>query len=151
MREPHNVVVLVFRGGLDLDAPMFCVFRRSDDGHWQPVQGGVEHGETPVEAARRETAEEAGLTVVDQLHELDMVSAVPRTHFAANEYWPSDVYVVRKHYFALGLGDQGRITLSDEHSEFTWVSYDDAQAILTYDDDRTALWELSQRIRHAGL
>lgn len=149
MREPRNVVVLIFRQGLD--APEFCVFRRADDGRWQSVQGGVELGETLVEAARRETAEEAGLTIVGSLHELDMVSGVPRTHFTASVHWPKDVYVVRKHYFALGLGDPNSITLSDEHSELRWASYDEAWATLTYDDDRTALLELSERIRRADL
>ncbi|HEX2589477.1 MAG TPA: NUDIX domain-containing protein [Gaiellales bacterium] len=39
------------------------LIRRADDGRWAMPGGWVEPGETPAEAAVRETAEETGLTV----------------------------------------------------------------------------------------
>ena len=38
------------------------------------------------------------------------------------------------------------IQLSPEHSEFKWLGYDEAMRVLTWETNRTALWELGQRL-----
>jgi dATP pyrophosphohydrolase len=148
VRQPAQVVVYPFR--VTADGPEYAIFRRADDGCWQGVAGGVEAGEDLVTAARRETVEEAGL-VGGSMYRLDMVSGVARIWFAASRYWPDDLYIVTKHHFALDVGDSAPVVLSHEHSEFRWASYDEAAAGLSYDDDRTALWELDARLRAADL
>jgi ADP-ribose pyrophosphatase YjhB (NUDIX family) len=51
--------------------------RRADDGRWEPVAGVIEPGEHPAEAARREIAEEAGVTaVVERVAGVDVSPAV---------------------------------------------------------------------------
>ena len=45
------------------DANRVLLARRSDTGRWHPIGGGVEPGEDPAEACRREVLEETGLTV----------------------------------------------------------------------------------------
>ena len=37
-------------------------------------------------------------------------------------------------------------TLSDEHTEFTWGSYELALEMLKWDSNRNALWELNFRL-----
>ncbi len=37
--------------------------------------------------------------------------------------------------------------LSKEHSEYKWVSIKEAQTILCWDSNKTALWELEERIK----
>ncbi|MEV0165290.1 NUDIX hydrolase [Nonomuraea fuscirosea] len=147
MRRPVNVIVIVFRAG-----PEYAVFQRADDGHGQSVSGGVEQGEDLVAAARRESAEESGLPVsMAPLYRLDMVSGVEKACFAAAAHWPDDLYIVPKHYFALDITGLGEIVLSDEHRAVRWMAYGDARTALRYDDDRTALWELDQRLRRSRL
>ncbi|SEH02390.1 dATP pyrophosphohydrolase [Nonomuraea solani] len=150
MREPYNVVVYVFRtvaGG-----PEYAVFQRSDDGHWQGVSGGGEAGEDPPATARRESAEEAGLPETAPLYELDMISGVEKECFAAAASWPEGLYIVTKHYFAIDVTSQeDEIVLSGEHRAVGWLAYEAAREILRYDDDRTALWELDQRLRRDHL
>ena len=150
MRQPCSVLVFPFRR--DADGPLFAVFRRSDDSNWQSVAGGVEGDETLVEAARRETAEEAAITTRHPLYKLDMVSGVAKTWFAARKYWPDDLYIVEKHFFGMDVTDEAdAIALSREHDDFRWTTYDNAESMLRYDDDKTALWELDERIRRGDL
>lgn len=150
MRQPRNVIVLLFRfAGA---GPWYAVFRRADDGCWQGVEGGAEQDEDLVTAARREAAEESGLTGGYPLYQLDMTSGVRRTRFAASKHWPSGLYIVTRHFFAMDVtAESNPVTLSHEHSEFRWAPYEDASAILRYDDDKTALWELDSRFRGGDL
>jgi 8-oxo-dGTP pyrophosphatase MutT (NUDIX family) len=61
-----SVAVLPFRGDGRL-----LVVRLADTGQWATIGGAVEPDESPEEAARRETEEEAGVTV-----ELEGIRAV---------------------------------------------------------------------------
>jgi|SRR5882757_2690303 len=150
MREPFTVLVFLFRAAPD--GPSYAVFRRADDANWQSVSGGMETGETLAEAARRETLEETGMPASNPLYQLDMVSGVEKTDFAASEHWPADLYIVRKHFFAMdATTESSEVTLSDEHSEFRWMPYQDAYDALRYDDDKTALWELDFRLGRGDL
>jgi dihydroneopterin triphosphate diphosphatase len=145
MREPFTVLVFLFRS--TADGPRYAVFRRADDANWQSVSGGMETGETLRAAARRETLEETGMPATNPLYELDMVSGVEKSCFKAAEHWPADLYIVPKHFFAMDVTTENRpISLSDEHSEFRWMSYVEAYDALRYDDDKTALWELDTRL-----
>ena len=149
MRQPLQVIVFPFR--MTAAGPEYAIFHRADDGCWQGVAGGVEDGEDLVTAARRETAEEAGLAG-SPVYKLDMVSGVARTWFAASRYWPGDIYIVAKHHFAMDVTlEPAPVVLSREHSEFRWAPYGAASAALRYDDDKSALWELDARLRAGDL
>ncbi|MEC8990461.1 MAG: hypothetical protein VX656_04385 [Candidatus Latescibacterota bacterium] len=38
------------------------------------------------------------------------------------------------------------IVLSAEHAEVRWLNFDDAHQLAKYDGNKTALWELDQRL-----
>jgi dihydroneopterin triphosphate diphosphatase len=144
MRAPLQVLVIPFRrtaAGLE-----FAVLRRSDAGWWQFVAGGGEDDESPQQAAERETREELGITVNDCLLPLDARATVPRSCFPASDAWGHEVYVIPEHCFAIHTGDSP-LVLSGEHSEVRWVSYDQACSMLRWDSNRTALWELNERLK----
>ena len=48
--------------------------------------------------------------------------------------------------FSFGVAYHGEIVLSDEHTGYRWLLYQDACEILKYDSNRTALWELNERL-----
>jgi dATP pyrophosphohydrolase len=145
MRQPIAVLVFLFRS--TPFGPEYAVFKRADDGNWQSVSGGVEADEDLPMAARREVVEETGLSRDNPMYKLDMVSAVARDAFAASVFWPAELFVVPKHYFAMDVSEDHRdLVLSQEHTQMAWLQYDDAQGTLRYDDDKTALWELNSRI-----
>lgn len=147
-RAPFNVLVLLYRearaGSFE-----YAVFRRADQGFWQPVAGGGEDDETPVQAARRETMEETGLDLGEAFIKLQTVAPVRVTHFSESWRWGEFVYVIPQYCFAVRMR-QGEITLSPEHTDYRWLGYTEADELLKYDDNRTALWELNQRLLGKG-
>ena len=144
MRAPLQVLVIPFRraaAGLE-----FAVLKRSDADYWQFVAGGGEAGEAPAQAARREAREEVGIAADAPLLELDSMTTVPKTCFAAAESWGPEVYVVPEHCFAVDVAGAA-LVLSNEHTDLRWVSYDQAFSLLKWDSNRTALWELNERLK----
>ncbi len=142
MRAPFQILVIPFR--MTATGPEFAIFRRSDSDHWQFVAGGGEDDETPEQAAGRETEEEAG--IVGPFMSLDSFSTVPRSCFTAADSWGRDVFVIPQHCFAIDAGSR-EIVLSSEHTEFRWVSFEEASGLLKWDSNRNALWELNERLK----
>jgi dihydroneopterin triphosphate diphosphatase len=146
-RAPFQVLVLPYRAtGRSLEFAVLC---RSDDGRWQGIAGGGEEGETPLEAARREASEEVGIPPGVPFLALDALCSVPVYCFKESAAWGEDRYVIPEHSF--GVDCSGiELVLSDEHREACWLPFVEAHRRLTYESNRTAVWELHQRLRGLG-
>jgi dihydroneopterin triphosphate diphosphatase len=127
----------------------YAVFKRADEGFWQGISGGGEDGESPLEAARREAFEEAGLAPDLDFLQLDTVDSIPVTFYRDSQLWGDDVYVVPQYCFGV-RADHQVITLSWEHTEYCWLPYEEARARVKYDGSKTALWELDRRLSSRG-
>lgn len=97
----------------DADGKMLVLKRSSADDHkpgvWETVGGGMDREETPQQALAREIAEETGLTV--EVRE------------------PFNVFTFKKDTGEFKVGITflcdyagGDVTLSDEHTEYRWIS-----------------------------
>ncbi len=148
-RAPLNVLVFPFRESKD-GSLEFALFRRSDDGFWQPISGGGEDGEAPIEAARREAFEEATMPQSAKYFMLKTAVSIPVSAFEARHLWPKDQYVILGHYFAVEAHEI-EIVLSYEHTEYRWVSYQQGRDLLYWHHDQTALWELNERLLNDDL
>ena len=148
-RAPFQVLVLLFRlvGAGEAE---FAVLRRTDDGHWQGIAGGGEDDETITEAARREALEEAAVPPTARFYRLKTQDFVPVSCFPGATEWPQDTYVVPQHFFACDATGLEPM-VSDEHSDLVWLPYGEAHDRLRYDSNKTALWELSERLRRQDL
>ena len=54
--------------------------------------------------------------------------------------------MIPEYCFAVKLTDE-EIKLSGEHTEYSWERYSSARGMLKYAGNRTALWELDEKIR----
>ncbi len=147
-RAPFQILVLPYRV-LDDGEYEYAVFSRSDDDCWQGIAGGGEDDETPLQAAKREAREEAGIAAASAFFPLETVASVPVTCCAESTLWGDRLYVVPQYAFGVDA-TRAEIRLSDEHREFRWRVFSLAERLLKYDSNRVALWELNQKIRGLG-
>lgn len=146
-RAPFQVLVIPYRLHCSGEHE-FAVFQRADRSMWQFIAGGGEDLEMPMDAARREAFEEAGISHELPWLRLDSLATVPRCVFPGGAHWPKELYVVPEHCFAVAVDGQ-ELTLSAEHHRVEWMQYDQARSRLTWDSNRNALWELRERLRQA--
>ena len=125
----------------------FCLFQRSDMGIWQFIAGGGEEEDISIiESAKREAFEEAGISKTCNFFKLDTCCSIPADCFRdAEALWGQDCFVVPEYAFAVKV-ENTSLQLSREHTEYEWATYARAHAMLQYDSNRTALWELNRRL-----
>ena len=143
MRAPFQILAIPYR--FKNEKPLYCVLRRSDCDQWQFIAGGGEDSETPAEAAKREIYEEGGVCAKG-LTPLTSMCYVKADCFSekARANWTRDTYVIPEYSFAFECGED--INISDEHTELLWLTYDEAIEKLKWDSNKTALYELNERL-----
>lgn len=147
-RAPFQVLVYPYRRANDGNFE-YALFKRSDAGYWQAIAGGGEDAETPLEAARREAFEEAGLPLDSDFIQLDTRESIPVTEFQDNHLWGDQVFVIPQYCFGV-LVQERLIVLSSEHSAYRWLAFQPAYDLVRFEGNRTALWELDKRLQGKG-
>ena len=143
-RAKFQVLIIPFRiteNGIS----EFAVTKRSDMDVWQFLSGGGEDDETPMQASKREANEEGNIPYDCKMVRLDSTASIPAINFLAHKEWGDDVYVIPEYSFGVEIKGQD-LTLSVEHTELQWLKNEEAVAMLTFDSNKTALWELNERI-----
>ena len=94
------------------------VLKKSDDGLWCLPGGWMDVGETPLETARREVREEAGVEIE------------PLGYIAINTKGPDTHSNLVCHQINILVASKlikkaTKINLSHEHSEYRWINLDE--------------------------
>ena len=115
------------------EANKILLLRRSESDVRRPLQwdipgGHTDGGELADEAAVRETKEEAGIDL--QLRKLQLV-------YATSEVVKDGLNVTWLFYIAHVKNPQ--ITLSSEHQEYAWKTFDETIAEIDYDRQKKVL------------
>ena len=144
MREPYQILAIPYR--IVDGTPLFCIFRRADGSYWQFIAGGGENGETPIEAAKRETIEEIGVEPKD-IKQLTCIAYVPAEVIAESrrQHWDKNTYVIPEYSFAFECDLEP--LLSNEHTEYKWLTYDEARKLLKWDSNKVAMYEINCQLR----
>lgn len=145
MREPYQILSIPYR--VVDGTPLFCVFRRADSSYWQFIAGGGENGETPIEAAKRETIEEISIDPKN-IKQLTCVAYIPAEVIAENrrKHWDKNTFVIPEYTFVFECDSD--LTLSKEHSEYKWLTYDEARKLLKWDSNKVAMYEVKCRLEN---
>jgi 8-oxo-dGTP pyrophosphatase MutT (NUDIX family) len=107
-------------------------------GHWGFVKGQIERGEKPEETARRELREETGIreaAAIDGFEE-------KISYF----YKRQGETVYKEVVYRLFHVKSGQIVLSDEHTDYAWLSYSLARKRLTHQNAKHVLWKAQQTL-----
>ena len=143
MRKPKQVLVFLYRKNEDENYE-YCIFYRDKLKFWQGISGGVEDDESLIETVKREVFEETGICVND-MYQLSSISSIPVVDITKESSCDNDVYVVPEYSFGVPLENHD-IHLSSEHKEYKWCLFDETYEKLKFDSNKTALWELNQRL-----
>lgn len=106
----------------------FLIIKRSpeDGGFWQPLTETMEEGETILGSLRRGLAEEVGVadakSFTDQIYRF--------------EFKNKSDHSITEFVYGVELAPEQKITLSHEHTDFAWLSYEDAVAKLEKENNR---------------
>ena len=135
--ERRAAGVLLYRldaGGL----PRFLLLRHTEGGHWSPPKGHRNAGETDVEAALRETIEEAGIAP----RSLDPAFRIEIRYQVLRGGRPTPKSVL----YLLGEAAQGEVRLSAEHTEFRWVRPEEIPALIPFENLRRVFAAAAERL-----
>jgi 8-oxo-dGTP pyrophosphatase MutT (NUDIX family) len=128
MKHIHSAGIIIYRTTYTIE---YLVLKYSA-GHWDFAKGKMEDNETKEQAALRELLEETGLTTTIDEHFEETFS------YIFNDY-DGEKAEKTVSFFLGQVPSSAAVTLSDEHSDYRWLSYEDARNLLTYDNAKDVL------------
>jgi 8-oxo-dGTP pyrophosphatase MutT (NUDIX family) len=102
-----------------------------DAGHWDFPKGGIEEGESELDAVIREVREETGIA------DLKLVEGFRQT--ISYQFKSTEGEINKTVVFYLGNTSTFKVTLSHEHRAYAWLKFEDALEQLTFDTARSVL------------
>jgi lipoyl(octanoyl) transferase len=147
MRTGSEVAVFVTRH----DATEVLLLRRSPEqgGYWHVVAGGIETGESPQEAARRELREETGLIaeIGVGVEVVEFANPLPGGPAERRDHSDTSLLQVPVTCYSVEAPKDWEPTLDWEHDAHLWRDPHEAFAMLRWSGTTQALW---QRVRCSG-
>lgn len=104
-------------------------------GHWEPIAGKIEKGETAWQTALRELLEETGLAA-NELYSADTLEAF---------YSPRSDLIDLTPVFVAIVDEAARVRLSKEHDAFAWLTAAQAEEKLVFSEQRRILRHIETR------
>jgi dATP pyrophosphohydrolase len=141
---PISVLVVIHTPGLEV----LLIERANHRGFWQSVTGSIEAGESLLQTAVRETAEETGIEA-DPARFVDWQRKNSYEIFPVwrHRYAPGVTHNT-EHVFSLEVPHRIVATLREgEHTQAVWLGHVQASALCFSSTNRDAILELPQRMK----
>lgn len=146
MRLPIQIEAILFKrtDGTIQYLLLKTVPRRGE--FWQPITGGLEEGETKIEALKREIREETGIKnimkIIEDVHYYEPIDPplieFLKKHGQACKY-------LKQYAFGVEVSSEEKVILDGkEHSEFKWCSVQGALGLLKWKGNKEALEKLNE-------
>ncbi len=134
-RFERSAGIIVFR--VENGKPMYLLLKHPS--YWGFPKGHLEDGETEEDTARRELAEETGLTGVEIVPDFREVI----------EYWfkRGGDSIHKKVIFFLAKTDNPELKLSSEHEEAGWFDFHEAERRARYRSQRALLKKAHEKVK----
>jgi len=134
-RFERSAGVIVFR--IENGRPLYLLLKHPS--YWGFPKGHLEDGETEEDTARRELAEEAGLTEVEIVPDFREVI----------EYWfkKEGHSIHKKVIFFLARTENTDLTLSSEHEDAGWFDFVESERRARYRSQRALLRKANERVK----
>lgn len=143
MRVPYQVLIIPFiKEG---NKYYYAVFRRKDLDIWQFIAGGGKDDETPLETAKREVYEETLIDKKSHYIRLASTTTIPAVNIHGLKW--GDIIMIPEISFGVEAPTK-ELKISSEHTQYLWLSCNDAMNRLRYDSNKSALWELDYRLKN---
>lgn len=120
--NPLNKVLLVFQ---------------TKNQYWEFPKGKIEHGEKELDTLRREIQEETGITEY---------RIFPRFRRTMQYDFQFEGKRIRRQVIYFLIKTRQRVRVSDEHSQYKWLTFDQAKKFLKHRNQVELLTEVERRV-----
>ena len=128
MIEETSAGIILFRKE---EAKKVFLLLHYPSGHWDFVKGKMEKGESTHQTAIRETKEETGITDITFVENFE--------EWIEYNFKYKGELVQKKVVFFLAETKTKEITISHEHSGYTWMDYNSSMEKTTFDNAKIIL------------
>jgi len=133
MLEARSAVAILY---LDSTDDKLFLLLNYPSGHWDFVKGNIEKDENLKQTVLREIKEETGISQVNFVDDFED---------KIEYYYQRDGELVHKEViFFLATTTTREVTLSDEHLDYTWLTFSDAIKKLTYKSAQKLLRKIKE-------
>jgi len=139
MRLPIQVQAILYRK--TNTKTQYLLLKRISDtgGFWQPVTGGIEKGETRIQALKSEVKGETGIKnlakIINDIHYYEFSDLFKRENRQR---------LIKEYAFGVEVSPNEKITISWEHTEYKWCSFQEALKLLKWKENKEALKKLNK-------
>jgi 8-oxo-dGTP pyrophosphatase MutT (NUDIX family) len=150
MRLPIQIEAILFKRSYGKIRYLLLKTNPERGGFWQPITGGLEEGETKIEALKREIREETGITniikIIENVHYYEVLDPSLIEYFKRHGHAYTHV---KEYAFGVEVSSDEEVILDEkEHSEFKWCSFQEALNLMRYKGYKDALKKLDRILSH---
>lgn len=149
-RVPLQVAVYCYRRGNNGLQWLMLKRATKTNSCWQGITGAPFEGEALIDAARRELFEETGLRPL-RLVQSSYSYTYPIPAYNRHKF-AQDVITITEYIFVAQIAiDHKPVILTEEHSEYCWVDFGEAQRLLSWQENKKSLQVVRQMVQGEDL